>query len=39
MQAVHVHHIVAKRRGGSDDHINLMSLCTVCHNRRTGRGE
>ena len=26
-----VHHIVRKRDGGSDDPINLMALCTLCH--------
>jgi 5-methylcytosine-specific restriction endonuclease McrA len=39
VQAVHVHHIVPKRRGGTDDHVNLMSLCEGCHNRRTGSGQ
>lgn len=26
-----VHHIVARRRGGSDDPSNLMTLCGPCH--------
>ncbi len=25
------HHIVRKRDGGSDDAINLMALCALCH--------
>lgn len=35
----HVHHAVAKRRGGSDRAGNLMALCWACHSRRTARGE
>ena len=26
-----VHHIVSKRRGGSDEPINLQALCNLCH--------
>ena len=26
-----VHHIVRKDKGGSDDPINLLALCRVCH--------
>lgn len=28
-----VHHIVSKRQGGSDDPINLVALCRLCHAR------
>lgn len=33
--ATDVDHILARRRGGSDDHANLRSLCKPCHSRRT----
>ena len=29
--AVHVHHIVPLRDGGTHDHNNLMPLCIACH--------
>ena len=34
-----VHHIIAKRNGGTDDFSNLMGLCYDCHNKRTTKGE
>ena len=37
--AKEVHHILAKRKGGKDDHDNLMSLCHRHHSIRTFRGE
>jgi 5-methylcytosine-specific restriction protein A len=36
--ATDVHHIVAKRAGGSDDDSNLMALCHACHSRITAAG-
>ena len=30
-KATIVHHIVPKREGGSDDPINLMAVCSLCH--------
>ncbi len=30
-KATEVHHIVAKRDGGSDESINLLALCHLCH--------
>lgn len=35
--ATDVHHIIARRRGGSDDPANLVSLCASCHSRVTIR--
>lgn len=37
--ATDVHHIVARRAGGSDDESNLMALCHACHSKRTAAGE
>ena len=37
--AKEVHHIVAKRNGGTDAPGNLMSLCKSCHSVRTNKGE
>lgn len=37
--AVDVHHIVAKRDGGTDQWANLRALCHSCHSRMTNRGE
>lgn len=37
--ATDAHHIMARRYGGSDEDVNLRSLCGDCHRRRTGRGE
>jgi 5-methylcytosine-specific restriction protein A len=33
--ATEVDHVIARRRGGTDDHANLRSLCKPCHSRRT----
>jgi len=33
--ATEVDHILARRRGGTDDHSNLRSLCKPHHSRRT----
>lgn len=30
-RAVHVHHVVLRSRGGSDDPSNLMAVCNPCH--------
>lgn len=30
-----VDHILAKRKGGTDDPSNFQSLCRTCHNRKT----
>lgn len=35
--AVHVDHIVSKRRGGTDERSNLQPLCQPCHNRKTAK--
>ena len=37
--ASEVHHIIAKRDGGTNELDNLMSLCKACHSKRTNRGE
>lgn len=37
--ATEVHHIIAKRNGGTDDYSNLMPLCHDCHSKRTANGE
>lgn len=37
--ATEVHHIVAKRDGGTDELGNLQALCKPCHSRRTAAGE
>lgn len=37
--ATEVDHIIAKRDGGTDDHVNLRSLCKPCHSRRTARDQ
>lgn len=37
--ATDVHHIVAKKDGGTDAWDNLQALCHSCHSRRTARGE
>ena len=29
----HIHHIIPRSRGGSDDDSNLIELCTVCHGK------
>lgn len=34
-EAVEVHHIVPIELGGTNDNENLISLCEVCHYRRT----
>ena len=34
-RATDVDHIVAKRRGGTDDWANLRGLCHACHSRHT----
>lgn len=36
--ATDVHHVVAKRAGGSDEESNLMALCHSCHSRITVLG-
>lgn len=36
--ATEVHHIVAKRDGGTDEESNLSALCKSCHSKRTSRG-
>lgn len=38
-QANEVHHIKAKRNGGTDSWDNLMQLCHTCHSKRTFKGE
>ena len=35
--ASHVDHIVAKRRGGTDEWSNLQALCATCHRQKTVR--
>lgn len=35
--ATDVDHIVARRRGGSDEWSNLQALCHACHSRKTAR--
>ena len=35
--ATEVHHVTAKRDGGSDEWGNLMALCKSCHSRITAR--
>lgn len=37
--ATEVHHIIAKRDGGTDSEDNLMALCKSCHSKRTNAGE
>lgn len=37
--ATEVHHITAKRDGGSNEFSNLMALCRSHHSKRTARGE
>lgn len=37
--ATEVHHIVARRDGGSNEFDNLMSLCKSHHSQRTAKGE
>ena len=37
MPAVHVDHIVSKRRGGTDDPKNLRGLCSSHHSKKTAR--
>ena len=37
--ATDVHHMIAKRRGGSDAFENLQSLCHAHHSAKTLRGE
>ena len=29
----HIHHIIPRSRGGSDDDSNLIELCTICHGK------
>lgn len=29
----HIHHIIPKSLGGSDEDVNLIELCTVCHGK------
>lgn len=36
---LHVHHIVPKSKGGSDDPTNLITLCESCHQKRHSRYE
>lgn len=36
--ATDVHHVVARRDGGSDDDSNLLALCHACHSRVTAAG-
>lgn len=33
-----VHHIIAKRLGGTDDDSNLVALCHRCHSAQTRQG-
>lgn len=37
--ATDVHHIIAKRDGGTNDPENLAALCHSCHSKLTARGE
>jgi 5-methylcytosine-specific restriction protein A len=37
--ATEVHHIIAKRDGGTNEFENLMSLCKSHHSQRTAKGE
>ena len=30
-EVMHVHHIVPRKAGGTDDESNLVTLCTSCH--------
>ena len=36
-RSVHVDHIVSKRRGGSEDPMNLQGLCATHHSEKTCR--
>lgn len=35
VEATEVDHIISRRRGWTDEHSNLRSLCKSCHSRRT----
>ena len=35
----HLHHLVPKTCGGSDDETNLLTLCNTCHGRIHGRAD
>jgi 5-methylcytosine-specific restriction endonuclease McrA len=35
--ATEVHHLIPRWRGGSDDPVNLRSLCDWCHSRKDWR--
>ncbi|MFL5328387.1 MAG: HNH endonuclease [Gemmataceae bacterium] len=35
VKAKHVDHIKSRRKGGTNDHSNLRSLCHSCHSRKT----
>lgn len=37
VEATDVDHIVAKEHGGTDDLVNLQSLCSSCHKEKTAR--
>jgi len=37
--ASEVHHVIARRDGGTNEFDNLMSLCKSHHSQRTARGE
>src|SRR5689334_1348218 len=32
--ALHVHHVIERKNGGTDDPDNLVTLCAACHRRR-----
>jgi 5-methylcytosine-specific restriction protein A len=39
LPSLHVDHVVARERGGSDALANLQGLCHACHSRKTVRAD